>query len=99
METWKNSPTNGDLNEVPGIGKATIEKLAKCEGSDESITNTYQLFGKYLMLKGPGEIDAVEHAERFWYWLKNRGIHSHRSAIVRAVSSLKRLLNTMLTFI
>ena len=43
------------------------------------------------MLKGPAEkegemIEAFEHTERFWYWLKDKGITAHRSAIVRAIA-------------
>ena len=91
MDAWKQSTTTGDLSEVPGVGPKTMEKLAECDEPSDCITNTYQLFGKYLMLKGPGqngsnEVTTVEHAEKFWYWLQNRGINSHRSAIVRAVS-------------
>ena len=92
MENWRNTPTNPDLNSVPGIGPATIRKLAESEEIEDRITNTYQLFGKFLMLKGPGhsedeiEIDSMEHMEKFWHWLKNRGISSHRSAIVKAIA-------------
>ena len=87
-----NSPTEADLNTIPGLGKAGIKKLGECEVEDDKITNSYQLFGKFLMLKGPGntedqiEIASLEHMEKFWYWLKNRGINAHRSAIVRAIA-------------
>ena len=41
------------------------------------------------MLKGTDEdgvqVDSMEHMERFWHWLKNKGIKSHRSAIVKAI--------------
>lgn len=92
MENWRNTPTDPNLSTVPGIGPATIRKLAESDIEEDRITNTYQLFGKFLMLKGPGhtegeiEIDSFEHTERFWHWLKNRGISSHRSAIVRAIA-------------
>jgi hypothetical protein len=91
MDAWKQSATTGDLNEVPGIGPKTIEKLALCDDPADCITNTYQLFGKFLMLKGPGtngknDVEPVVHTEKFWCWLQNRGIASYRSAIVRAVS-------------
>ena len=92
MENWRSTPTNPDLISVPGIGPATVRKLAECELEEDKITNTYQLFGKFLMLKGPGhtedeiEIDSLEHMEKFWHWLKNRGVGSHRSAIVRAIA-------------
>ena len=92
METWRTSPTEADLSSVPGIGPATIKKLATADEVEDRITNTYQLFGKFLMLKGPGhsedeiEIESMEHMEKFWHWLKNRGITAHRSAIVRAIA-------------
>mmetsp|Transcript_50086 Transcript_50086/g.55944 ORF Transcript_50086/g.55944 Transcript_50086/m.55944 type:complete len:131 (+) Transcript_50086:79-471(+) len=92
MENWKTTPTIADLSSVPGLGPAGIKKLADCELDEDKITNTYQLFGKFLMLKGPGndggiEIDSHEHTEKFWYWLKNRGITAHRSAIVLAIAT------------
>lgn len=73
----------GDITEVPGIGPAAAKKLAE---SDDQVTNTYQLFGKFLSLKGPDKVDPVEHMEKFWYWLKDQGISAHRSAVVRAIA-------------
>jgi hypothetical protein len=85
METWRTEPVSGNLQDVPGIGPAAVGKLAANE-----ITNTYQLFGKYLMLKGPDTeehaVECVEHAEKFWHFLKGIGIVAHRSAIVKAIS-------------
>ena len=87
MEEWKAGLVTGNLLDVPGIGPATVKKLSEGE---EAITNTYQLFGKYLMLKGPDseghKVDSLEHSEKFWQYLKTRGITSHRSAIVRAIA-------------
>lgn len=51
--------------QVPGIGPATVRVLKEHE-----ITTTYQLIGKYLSLKGEG-VEPVEHADRFYFWLKN----------------------------
>ena len=77
METFRSDPIKGDITEVPGIGPATKEKLAEGEG-DDRITNTYQLFGKFLMLKGPDidghKVESYEHTEKFWFFLKNKGI-------------------------
>jgi hypothetical protein len=87
METWRTSPVTGDLLEVPGIGPAAVKKLTECP---DRITNTYQLFGKYLMLKGPDvaghKVDSLEHNEKFWYFLKGSGVTAHRSAIVKAIA-------------
>lgn len=59
--------------------------------------NTHQ----FLSLKGPnliGEdphekpalngrvVDCVEHMDKFWLYLKKKGITAHRSAIVKAVA-------------
>jgi len=63
----------GDLTEVPGIGKAGVKALAEGE-DDDKITSTFQLIGKFLMLKGPNTkdhtVDSVEHMEKFWYFLQ-----------------------------
>ena len=63
---------------------------------DSAITNTFQLIGKFLSLKGSveggGLIGSVEHMERFWFFLEGRGVHSHRSAIVLAIAEK---VNTM----
>ena len=91
MENWKNTPTQADLSTVPGLGPAGIRQLAASDDDDDKITNTYQLFGKFLMLKGGNDDEQVcspiEHTEKFWYWLKNRGINAHRSAIVTAIGT------------
>eukprot|EP00588_Corethron_pennatum_P014491 CAMPEP_0194278700 /NCGR_PEP_ID=MMETSP0169-20130528/11857_1 /TAXON_ID=218684 /ORGANISM="Corethron pennatum, Strain L29A3" /LENGTH=130 /DNA_ID=CAMNT_0039022947 /DNA_START=165 /DNA_END=557 /DNA_ORIENTATION=+ len=77
----------GEITEVPGIGPGAAKKLA---ASEDQITNTYQLIGKFLVLKGPDEkdhkIESAEHMEKFWYWLSEVGINAHRSAIVRAIA-------------
>ncbi|GKZ01343.1 hypothetical protein MPSEU_001085300 [Mayamaea pseudoterrestris] len=92
MQLFINENVTGDLQEVPGIGPAAALKLVNC---DEQITNTWMLFGKYLMLKGPDtvkadgekeEVDCAEHNNRFWFWLKATGISAHRSAIVQAIA-------------
>lgn len=44
------APLTGDLTEVPGIGPAAVTKLADGEEGD-SVANTFQLIGKFLMLK------------------------------------------------
>ena len=68
-----------------------MKKLAENDNDYEKVTNTYQLFGKFLMLKGPNNpdgtmVEPIEHTQKFWEYLKNRGIASHRSAIVKAVA-------------
>lgn len=69
------------LWKVPGIGAATAKKL-----NDAGITTTYQLIGKYLSLKDEG-IEPVEHAERFYYWLKSLDTPAgFRAGIVHAIA-------------
>jgi hypothetical protein len=87
MEQWRTCVIDGDLKQVPGIGPAAVKKLADSANNEIPIHNTWQLFGQYLMLKGVDDnnktVDAFDHTERFWFYLKSRGIASHRSAIVK----------------
>jgi hypothetical protein len=92
-EKWNSSAVTGIITEVPGIGPAAADKLAHDElgRPHERVTNTYQLFGVYLTLKGPddtdhGAVSSYEHNEKFWQWLKEKGVVSHRSAIVKAIA-------------
>ena len=45
---------------------------------------------QFLMLKGPDDgenkVESMEHCEKFWYWLQDKGISAHRSAIVKAIA-------------
>jgi hypothetical protein len=89
-EKWNSSPITGDITEVPGIGPSAAKKLASEDDPNDQITNTYQLFGMYLMLRGPDtdeyKVESVFHNEKFWQWLKFKGISAHRSAIVKAIA-------------
>lgn len=42
------------------------------------------------MLKGPDRdgqpVECMEHMEKFWHYLKGRGISAYRSGIVKAVA-------------
>eukprot|EP01033_Poteriospumella_lacustris_P016704 gene16704-11957_t len=75
------SPISGNLDEVPGVGPATIEIL-KANG----ITTTFQLLGQYLLLKDDG-VEPVEHADRFYLWLKSLNTPAgFRAGIVHSVA-------------
>ena len=51
-----------------------------------NVTTTYQLFGKYLLLKDAG-VGPVEHADRFYFWLTSIGTPAgYRAGIVRSVA-------------
>ena len=70
-----------DLNSVPGIGPAAINIL-----SDEGITTTYQLVGKFLSFKDK-DIGAIEHVERFYQWLCALKISAgHRAGTVHCLA-------------
>ena len=49
------------------------------------------------MLKGPDssdhKVESVEHMEKFWYYLQERGVKAHRSGIVNAIAEK---MNTMM---
>jgi hypothetical protein len=67
-------------NAHPSAGPKGAEKLEA-----QGIETTYQLIGKYLSLKGP-DVGSVMHQDLFWLWLKESGIASHRSAVVKAIA-------------
>ena len=74
-------PLTGNLNEIPGIGPATV-KLMKENG----VSTTYGLIGKYLSLKEEG-VESVEHCDRFFFWLSNIGTApGFRGSIVQAIA-------------
>lgn len=58
------APLTGDLTEVPGIGPAAVNKLAAGEDG-ESVENTFQLIGKFLMLKVRCCWFCLRHGEFF----------------------------------
>ena len=75
------APITGDLEEIPGLGPVTKEKMIA-----EGISTTYQLFGKFLMLKDEG-VESVELCDRFWYWLESIETPAgYRGSIVQAVA-------------
>jgi hypothetical protein len=91
MDEFLQVNITGNLLEVPGIGPAAVKALAKSDNEDDRITNTYQLIGRYLMLKGPDrsatdKVESMEHNNKFWYYLKSRGIAAHRSGIVQCIA-------------
>ncbi|CAM9355910.1 unnamed protein product, partial [Ectocarpus fasciculatus] len=85
------TPNSLFMSKVPGIAARGAEILGDGEG-DDKVTNTYQLIGKFLALRGPDQtdhevrVDSVEHCDKFWYWLQAKGINSNRSGIVNAIA-------------
>ncbi|CAN0133301.1 unnamed protein product, partial [Scytosiphon promiscuus] len=80
---------------VPGVGPFAITRLATEDGG--SITNTYQLMGKFLALCGDEVrtvlffLDPVEHCNKFWQWVVDKGIKNQRSSIVLAIAEKANL--------
>ena len=71
-----------DLKSVPGIGEASIKRLA-----ESNVHNTYQLVGIFLALKGPG-VGMKDHMEKFFDFLVGVGCKSHHaSAAVVAIAA------------
>ena len=68
-----------DLESVPGIGAVNAELLVKAE-----VNTTCQLVAKYLSFKGKN-VDAIQMADMFYYWLQMNGVNSFRSTIVAVV--------------
>lgn len=67
--------------QVPGIGEKSEEALRAA-----GISTTFGLIGKYLMLKEEG-VGPVEHADRFYYWLKSIGTSpGHRAGVVHSIA-------------
>ncbi len=85
------SPIIGDLIEVPGISPSNAKLLNRGGDVTDRITNTYQLIGKFLMLKTLDKetnsyITQKQHCNAFYDYLKNKGITSHRHSIVLAIA-------------
>ncbi len=60
--------------------------------NENGITTTYQLIAKYLSFKD-ARVGPIEHADRFYYWLKSiKTPGGHRAGIVHAIGEK---LNTM----
>eukprot|EP00968_Pinguiococcus_pyrenoidosus_P013547 scaffold1228_cov246-Pinguiococcus_pyrenoidosus.AAC.7 len=76
-----------ELTSVPGIGEKAKEFLAA-----DGVETTFQLIGKFLMLKGK-DTSVREHADAMWYYLQGVGINSYRAGIVLAIAEK---VNTMM---
>jgi hypothetical protein len=75
-----------------GIGRKTAEHLKTESGKAEfkPITSSYELFGKFLMLRGDG-IGSRDHCEQFYVFLKEKGISENAHDIVRAVAEMANI--------
>ena len=71
-----------DITSVPGIAAGAARALAR--GGD-GVNTTHQLIGRFLAFRRPG-MGRQEHCDEMWYWLRDRGVHAHRSGIVRCLA-------------
>ncbi len=81
MGDFIRAPISGKLEEVPGIGPANIKIF-----NENGIFTTFQLIGKYLSLKD-SDVEPIEHADRFYFWLKSlKAPSGYRAAIVHSIA-------------
>ncbi len=78
LSAFLKAPISGDLQQVPGVGQKTAEKLEAA-----GVSNTFQLFGKYLSLKAGS---VKQHHSAMYEWLVEIGISTHRNTIVLALA-------------
>lgn len=74
-----------DITSVPGIGPAGKKLLATAAADDPAIETTYQLVGKFLMLRKQ-DMTSKEHCDAMYDWLCAKGIKTHRSGIIVAIA-------------
>lgn len=69
------------IEQVPGIGEASAKALRAA-----GVSTTFGLIGKYLSLKEEG-VGPIEHADRFYFWLKSIGTASgFRAGVVHSIA-------------
>ena len=86
LNNFLNSELDDDLTSVPGIGLATVNKLAsKTEEGDICIESTKQLIGLYLTLCAP-TLSVQDQKDAFFWFLKLKNINQSRNTIVHAIS-------------
>ena len=86
LAEWLQEEISDDISQVPGIGPAAVKNLAKEQDGDPGVTTTWQLIGKFLMMKGAG-FEKQTHCDAMWHWLDSKGVSSHRAGIVCVCSA------------
>jgi len=71
VDFLRSSNISSDLTDVPYIGITDADKL-----SEKSITNTYQLIGKFLMFTNTEDVNRGLY--KFIYFLKETGINEYK---------------------
>ena len=72
---------SSNLVSIPGIGESSAKKL-----HNRGISNSFQLFGKFLCLYSTDMNDPQQHYDAFWDWLNGIDIRAYRSSIVHAIA-------------
>jgi hypothetical protein len=54
------------IQSVPGVGPAAAAALAKDAAGEPGVKTTYQLIGKFLVLREPG-MSSQQHCDAFWF--------------------------------
>lgn len=81
LEAFLSAEVDEDLLSVPGIGPATVKKLA-----EHNIETTYQLISCFLRVCGK-EMSSATKVNAFWFYLDKLGVPGGtRSTIVHAIS-------------
>lgn len=81
LAEFLSSPIIKDLSMVPGVGPATIERLAT-----DGITTTHQLLGAYLKICDK-DFNSKQRTDAFWYYLQALKVSGGtRSTIVHAIA-------------
>ncbi len=92
LKEWLHSPIlSEDITKVPGVGPKNAQLLASVGPTGETITTSYQLLGVFLYSRAQG-MNSVVHCNRFYQWLKSKGIYSRINDIVQACAEK---VNTM----
>ena len=79
---WMNREVTSNLEDVPGIGPKSKEKLKEI-----GITTTHQLFAMFLSMKSDN-ITTIQHGDAFYQWLCDSNIQSvRRAGVVRCIGS------------
>ena len=91
-------PLSGNILEIPGIGSKQAILLSRGDIGDQ-ITNSFQLIGKFLLMKVKDQnsdedtfIDPQEHCKLFYNYLKNKGITTSRNDIVMAIAEKTNIM-------
>ncbi len=85
MREWLRAKVTEDITQIPGVGKKNATILATPNETNEFVSTAHQLLGVYLYSKMAG-INSQEQCNRFYTWLKRKGVYLRAHDIVQACS-------------